>query len=665
LGGKARSLVRLSDAGLTTPVGFAVLDDLFRALCPGLALPKQIDQAGLARLDEVKKALLDAPWPAGFAEELNQHLGQVRADLWSVRSSFAGEDQAGGLGAGVYHSVVGIPAAQVSAAIREVLASALSPGAVAYALAHGLEPAAGPIAVLVHHFIQGHADGGAAYDKTPESFVMQARGGKLSATAQQRLRESVQSLAAQHGPVEVEWAAVNDEIVFLQMRPYVAPPAPAAWPGWKELGATSPSDWHWDQAHNPLPLSLVHQGLVVLVDLRCMMGFRQRVFGHYLFYTHDSRLGAAAITAEQAPTRFTVLRAEVESRLSQLGATPSLEDALNLFVGIHEPIFGVIQPALRLARAHLKTFLREHAPAALSAYAHLLTGVESVASERRRRARALRVAEGPQAEEQARHRYIDMFGHESPVWDVASPTCAESPESLGAAEAQALESASEPFEKAATWVESMLPPERLEEWQALLVQARQAVALGEEDDWLYSRAQATVRRALLRVGTDLKARGALAEIDDVFFLPLDVVRALAQGTEPPADLQAQARAGRAAWQEACLQPPPVATAADATSIKGVGTGGRAVGRVVVHRPGRPQQAQGQVLLAPTLLPSELPLIAAAALVVETGGPLDHVATQARERQLPAVVGAAGATRILHEGDLVLVDADRGLVVRLS
>ena len=70
-------------------------------------------------------------------------------------------------------------------------------------------------------------------------------------------------------------------------------------------------------------------------------------------------------------------------------------------------------------------------------------------------------------------------------------------------------------------------------------------------------------------------------------------------------------------------------------------------------------------MARTLLPTELPLLDAAALVTETGGPLDHVAAQARERNLPAVVGAQGVTEMLCEGDLVLVDGDRGLVVRLG
>jgi phosphoenolpyruvate-protein kinase (PTS system EI component) len=86
-----------------------------------------------------------------------------------------------------------------------------------------------------------------------------------------------------------------------------------------------------------------------------------------------------------------------------------------------------------------------------------------------------------------------------------------------------------------------------------------------------------------------------------------------------------------------------------------------VGRVWRHEAGRgPADA---ILVAATLLPTELPLLHAAALVTEVGGPLDHVATQARERGLPAVVGVAGATAALAAGDLVVVDADAGVVVR--
>ena len=97
-------------------------------------------------------------------------------------------------------------------------------------------------------------------------------------------------------------------------------------------------------------------------------------------------------------------------------------------------------------------------------------------------------------------------------------------------------------------------------------------------------------------------------------------------------------------------------------LRGHGTGGRAQGRVHHHDPAGPPPPPDAVLVATTLLPTELPLLQVAALVTETGGPLDHVATQARERGLPAVTGVARALAELHPGDLVLVDADAGLVI---
>ena len=49
------------------------------------------------------------------------------------------------------------------------------------------------------------------------------------------------------------------------------------------------------------------------------------------------------------------------------------------------------------------------------------------------------------------------------------------------------------------------------------------------------------------------------------------------------------------------------------------------------------------------------------LVTEVGGVASHAAGVAREYGLPAVTGAAGATRVIGEGDLVEVDGARGVV----
>jgi pyruvate,water dikinase len=523
---------------------------------------------------------------------------------------------------------------------------------------------------LLHPYVHGQAEGGAAcVPERADEPIIQVRAGSLAAAAAIRLRSDLRALAQIHGAVEVEWVAQGQDVVLLQMRPYQPPPEPSAWRGWDDLEAVGEAraSWQWDQAHNPLPLSPVHAGLIALVDERCRIGIRQSVLGQYLFYAPDTRPGSVPVSVEDAPARFVALRAEVESRLAALGSEPSLEPALELLLAVEEPIFGIIQPALRAARAKLEEFLRQAAPSSVPALGQLLLGVKSMASERRRRAAELRAAKNAEDRAHARDHYLELFGDEAPAWDVAFPTCREIPEVLGTVEDNRDDAplAVGHDEQLTEQVENWIAPARRDEWRGLLRLARQAAGLGEDDDWLYARVQAALRRALVRLGESLSRMGALPDAGDVFFLPLPLVRSLAAGVPPAASLAIQAAAGRAAWEAACCDPPPAPAAPDTVSVRGAGTGGRALGRVVLHRPGSPLPTPGQILLAPTLLPSELPLLVAAALVTETGGPLDHVATQARERRLPAVVGAAGACRLFREGDLVLVDADRGLVVRLG
>jgi pyruvate,water dikinase len=69
-----------------------------------------------------------------------------------------------------------------------------------------------------------------------------------------------------------------------------------------------------------------------------------------------------------------------------------------------------------------------------------------------------------------------------------------------------------------------------------------------------------------------------------------------------------------------------------------------------------------VVVAATTTPAWTPLFPSiAALVTETGGILSHAAIVAREYALPAVVGAADATRLLPDGAVVRVDGRTGAV----
>jgi pyruvate,water dikinase len=359
------------------------------------------------------------------------------------------------------------------------------------------------------------------------------------------------------------------------------------------------------------------------------------------------------------------LRGYFDAELAQVGAEPSLEEALALFALVYQRIFGVLQPALKRTRRELQGFLRDHAPAQLSLLPALGAGVPSMAEERRRLATAIRRAGTDADRAQARADYLARFGDEAPIWDVSVPTYAEDPSPLLLEHGPALPQASAVDWRAANaQVELHLADPERQAWRRLLALAREAVALSEADDWLYARAQAVVRRALLSTGRQLARAGRLTAAAEVFLLPLTLVQKRPGAAE--VDLRAVASAGRAAVQSAYKNPPPTSFSRDDQAVRGHGTGGNAIGRIVVHRSGQfrtlPSDA---VLLASTLLPTELPMVAAAAIVTETGGPLDHVAAQARERGIPAVIGAAGASSLLHEGDLVLVDGERGLVVKLA
>jgi pyruvate,water dikinase len=75
-----------------------------------------------------------------------------------------------------------------------------------------------------------------------------------------------------------------------------------------------------------------------------------------------------------------------------------------------------------------------------------------------------------------------------------------------------------------------------------------------------------------------------------------------------------------------------------------------------------QVRPGDVLVTSAAGPDWTPLFSViSGLVTEVGGVASHAAGVAREYGLPAVTGAAGATRVIGEGDLVEVDGARGVV----
>jgi pyruvate,water dikinase len=690
IGGKARSLLRLAEAGLPVPKAIVVTTDLLETLrTGGPKLPSSLAAPGaLTTVEGAARALAGAPWPERFASALVREVDTLVPEpgaRYAVRSSASIEDEAGVLAAGVFLSRVDVARGEVLEAVRAVLGSALSPAVVAYLAQHGLATDNLGFAVLIHEFIEGDAAGAAAFDpargEPPTIEVQAGKAAALDAGARARIEEAARTLAKAQGAVELEWVATGPQVTFLQLRPLHAAPRPAvrpvvALPSFDPLSAAkdrdlNDTDWHWDAAHNPLPLSPAQAGLVSLVDERCKIGLRQRVVGGYLFYATDPRSETTPIGAADA------LRGVWEAARARLDRpTPTLEQALDTFVAIYQPLFGVVQPNSRAATGVLAAFLRRRGFDPAPLLPKLLSGVASAATERARRARALAEAIDPKLRAAALESYLEEFGDEAPRWDVAAPTWRERSGSLerlmrGTNVGAPIDDRS--WREAADAVRARLPEDAHDEWESRLTVARRAAAVAEDDDALYARLQAHVRRALLREGERLWASGVLADPNEVFWLPLDAVRKDARGEAALGYEEAALAltAARSADAEARTNPPPLG-AADTLDVgtdvvRGrPGAAGARIGSVRIYRGDHEHDAdRAHILVARTLLPTELPLLSPAAIVVETGGVLDHVAAQARERAIPAVVGAVGACRALRDGDQVLVDGGAGLVVRLA
>ncbi len=102
----------------------------------------------------------------------------------------------------------------------------------------------------------------------------------------------------------------------------------------------------------------------------------------------------------------------------------------------------------------------------------------------------------------------------------------------------------------------------------------------------------------------------------------------------------------------------------------VGTpAGRGVARgrasVIFHQGEFKKFKKGNVLVTVMTHPEFLPLMKqASAIVTDEGGITCHAAIVARELGIPCVIGVKIATKVFKDGDLVEVDADKGIVKKL-
>lgn len=96
-----------------------------------------------------------------------------------------------------------------------------------------------------------------------------------------------------------------------------------------------------------------------------------------------------------------------------------------------------------------------------------------------------------------------------------------------------------------------------------------------------------------------------------------------------------------------------------------GSPGKVSGRVriiVAEQVERSSIADSEILVCDMTTPQYVPLMMkAAGIVTDRGGILSHAAIVARELKKPCIIGTKIATQVLHDGDLVEVDTNNGVV----
>ncbi|MFJ8896550.1 PEP/pyruvate-binding domain-containing protein [Leifsonia sp. NPDC102414] len=199
--------------------------------------------------------------------------------------------------------------------------------------------------------------------------------------------------------------------------------------------------------------------------------------------------------------------------------------------------------------------------------------------------------------------------------------------------------------------------------------ARSGAGFRDDSQYVLEIALAVARRILLELGGRLTARGALASPDDIAYLTIDELAPVSNETS--LRLVEQRKAARiAALDDYTVIPAELFIPADADGrVRGMpASRGRVVGRVrIIHDEAEFATLQaGEILVCPFTNPTWTPLFSiAAAVVVDSGGAASHAAIVAREVGIPAIMGTGNGTRILSDGQRVLVDAERGIVVPIG
>lgn len=203
---------------------------------------------------------------------------------------------------------------------------------------------------------------------------------------------------------------------------------------------------------------------------------------------------------------------------------------------------------------------------------------------------------------------------------------------------------------------------------------RTATVFRERSHFDLARLFSALQDIVAEIARRLHERGHLPGPDDIFFLTEAEVRAWLGGQAPPLDdVKRLVRRRRATygvisgrWQKWAFPADKSGSAGDVLRGNGASSGVvRGMARILRDEREFARLRRGEILVCRYTNPAWTPLFTiAAGVVTDTGGAASHAAIVAREYGIPAVLGAAGATERITDGQEILVDGTEGVVTLL-
>ncbi len=287
--------------------------------------------------------------------------------------------------------------------------------------------------------------------------------------------------------------------------------------------------------------------------------------------------------------------------------------------------------------------------------------------------------------------YLHEFGHAIYDLDFAKPIPAEDPTQLLETIKVYLSGKNNPYERQKAMLERReqatenivrrLDPLRRRWFLKSLQWAQDTAPMRENSIADMGLGHPQIRRMLGELGRRFVKASAIPCAEDVYWLDAqeaDTLANLVERGEPVSNHADEVEKRKVKWQAMRRITPPntlpqktwmakfyADNSQSGDTLKGLGaSAGKVTARACIMLGPEDflKMRAGDVIVAGITTPAWTPLfVRASAIVTDIGGPLSHSSIVAREYGIPAVLATGNGTRRIHDGQMVTVDGDTGMV----